>query len=91
MEYHVIWTVDIEADSPEEAAKQALEIQRDNSEQNLATVFTVTDKYCTSVINVDLNTGHYFDNSDHCSKCGAEEFTERAYATCDESFIAKKY
>lgn len=29
MEYLVTWTIDIDADSPEEAAKKALHIQRD--------------------------------------------------------------
>ena len=29
MNYRVVWEIDIEANSPEEAARQALEIQRD--------------------------------------------------------------
>lgn len=28
-EYHVVWEIDLKADSPEDAARQALEIQRD--------------------------------------------------------------
>jgi hypothetical protein len=40
--YRVRWEIDIEADSAEEAAAQALITQRDNSFVNNATVFTVT-------------------------------------------------
>lgn len=40
-EYRVEWAVDIEADTPEEAARQALAIQRDP--ESTATFFTVTD------------------------------------------------
>lgn len=39
-EYHVSWTIDLEADTPEQAARQALEIQRDPS--SIATVFEVS-------------------------------------------------
>jgi hypothetical protein len=39
--YRVTWLLDIEADSPQDAAEQALVIQRDES--SIATVFTVTD------------------------------------------------
>lgn len=42
-EYHVKWEVDLEADSPEEAARQALEIQRDLG--SVTSVFTVTDEH----------------------------------------------
>lgn len=37
--YLVEWSIDIEADSPEEAARQALEIQRNPA--SIATVFRV--------------------------------------------------
>ena len=40
--YRVEWTIDIEATSPEEAAKKALEIQRD--ENSTADHFTVFDE-----------------------------------------------
>jgi len=40
--YRVSWVIDIEADSAEEAAREALAIQRDP--QSLATVFTVEAK-----------------------------------------------
>lgn len=42
MEYHVMWEIDIEADSQEEAARIALDIQR--NPESAATVFTVTDE-----------------------------------------------
>ena len=41
-EFVVVWRIDIEADSPEEAAAKALIIQRDNDPANTATVFEVT-------------------------------------------------
>jgi len=37
--YRVRWTVDVDAESPEDAAQQALEIQRDD--ENLVTCFRV--------------------------------------------------
>lgn len=37
-EYLVTWAINVEADSPEEAAELALEIQRDP--ESIATVFT---------------------------------------------------
>lgn len=39
MEFTVTWTINIDADSPTDAAKQALEIQRDPD--SVATSFTV--------------------------------------------------
>jgi len=42
MEYRVTWTIDLDAESSEEAAQEALEIQRDP--ESLATHFTVTDE-----------------------------------------------
>ncbi len=41
-EYRVKWEVDLIANSPEDAARQALEIQRDLG--SVASVFTVTDE-----------------------------------------------
>jgi len=41
MEYRVTWTIDLDADSPEDAARKALVIQRDPS--SLATHFEVRD------------------------------------------------
>ena len=41
MEYRVTWTIDLDADSPEDAARKALAIQRDPD--SWATHFTVCD------------------------------------------------
>jgi len=41
MEYRVIWTIDLDADSPEDAAHKALAIQRDPA--SIATHFEVKD------------------------------------------------
>lgn len=43
MMYRVIWEIDIDADSPTEAAEKALEIQRDPNSS--ATVFTCRDEF----------------------------------------------
>jgi len=42
MEYKVTWTIELDAESPEDAAKKTLKIQRDN--ESLATHFVVQDK-----------------------------------------------
>lgn len=41
-EYLISWEIGLVADTPEEAAQQALEIQRDPN--SMATVFDVTDE-----------------------------------------------
>jgi hypothetical protein len=51
-DYIVTWVIDIEADSPEEAARLALEIQRDPD--SIATYFTVAGPLASDVTNVDL-------------------------------------
>jgi hypothetical protein len=51
MNYRVSWEIDIDADSPREAAERALEIQR--RPDSIATVFTVRDESGES-IEVDL-------------------------------------
>lgn len=52
--YLVEWYIDVEAESPQEAAEKALEIQRDPD--SIATVFTVSDGD-SSTVNVDLSEG----------------------------------
>ena len=52
MEYKVTWTIDVEADSPEEAARAALEMQRRSD--SWATHFEVQDSR-GYVREVDLN------------------------------------
>jgi hypothetical protein len=46
-EYKVAWVIDVAADSPEDVARQALEIMRDPT--SIATVLTVTDEQGKSV------------------------------------------
>ena len=53
--YRVIWEIDIEADSPEQAVKEALDIQRDNSDENIATVFKVIDREINKKYLVDMS------------------------------------
>jgi len=50
--YLVIWVIDIEADNPTEAAKQALEIHRDS--ESIATVFNVVDQVNNESFEIDL-------------------------------------
>lgn len=60
MEYKVTWMIDIEADSPESAARMALEIQRDY--ESLATEFIVTDeKDHSTVVDVGSMSDHVVD------------------------------
>ncbi|MBA7709946.1 hypothetical protein ES703_118872 [subsurface metagenome] len=41
-DYNVKWEIDLNADSPQEAAIEAMRVQRDVS--SIASVFTVTDE-----------------------------------------------
>ncbi len=52
MEYQVIWAIDLDAESHEEAARLALEIQRDP--ESAATCFAVMDTLGVSK-HIDLN------------------------------------
>ncbi len=52
--YHITWEIDIDADSPREAAEEAQRIQRDPT--SLATVFTVQEHDTTKAVQVDLLT-----------------------------------
>ena len=54
-QYQVRWEIDIEADTPQEAAEEALHIQRDAD--SIATVFDVTDAETGETTNVDVNPG----------------------------------
>ena len=42
MQYRVVWEIDLDAESVEDAARQALEIQRDP--ESIATCFIVIDE-----------------------------------------------
>lgn len=50
--YFLTWTIDIEASSPEQAARKALDIQRDPNSS--ATVFDVVEHNTKKVITIDL-------------------------------------
>jgi len=50
--YHVMWEIDIEADSHIEAAQEALQIHRDP--ESIATVFQVTESDTTDIQEIDL-------------------------------------
>ena len=52
MQYEVIWVIDIEADNPKEAAKEALIIQRDKGSD--AIYFTVEEQSTGEKIDIDL-------------------------------------
>lgn len=51
-EYLVTWKIDIDADTPEEAAMRALIVQRDP--ESVAAYFIVKDK-CGNTIPIDLS------------------------------------
>mgnify|MGYP003659852727 CR=1 FL=1 len=51
-QYQVVWSIDMDAESPEEAAAMALIVMRDNDPANSATVFSVNDG--KKVYEVDL-------------------------------------
>ncbi len=54
--YRVSWSIDLEAASAEEAARQALAIQRDP--ESIATVFEVFDDEGTHIARIDLQPDH---------------------------------
>lgn len=57
-EYRVRWEIDIEADSPQEAAEKALLIQRRHN--SIATVFDVTPHggAAADTVTIDLTPDH---------------------------------
>lgn len=60
MNYLVRWEIDIDAESPEEAATQALIIQRDHDPDNSANHFSVKPEGDPEWIEVDLDVGMPF-------------------------------
>jgi hypothetical protein len=56
--YRVMWSIDIEADTPESAAEQALTMQRDP--ESTATVFAIIDEFNRETT-VDLGHRHVED------------------------------
>lgn len=82
-EYIVTWTIDIDADSPRDAAEQALAIQRDPA--SIAAVFSVqhvverrgaTTHVVDEAEEIDLDDGEVFEElpcycgSESCPRCG---------------------
>ena len=53
--YHVVWEIDVYAQSPRGAAKEAQAIQQD--EGSMATVFDVTEEGSDKTVRVDLAEG----------------------------------
>lgn len=62
--YHVTWEIDIDADSPREAAEKALAIQRDP--YSTATVFTIAGINGEPNIDIDVEAP-----LGECPTCGA--------------------
>lgn len=88
MLYYITWNIDIEANSVQEAVLKALEIQRDPD--SIATWFTVSKSGEKRELLIDANTLHDFSTSDHCLKCGVEQYEDsKASEPCDNSFITK--
>ena len=52
MNYYVTWDIEVEADTPVEAAKMAREIQLDRD--SIATIFKVNVPYRTKPVTIDL-------------------------------------
>ena len=50
--FHVVWEIDIDANTPRRAARKALQIQRDAG--STATVFDVTQHDTDTTVRVDL-------------------------------------
>lgn len=50
-QYHVIWEIHLDAESPEDAARQALSIHRDP--QSIATMFSIELNDLRTVIDVN--------------------------------------
>ena len=53
--YHVVWEIDVYAESPREAAKEAQTIQQDK--EAMATVFDVTEEDSDKTVRIDLGEG----------------------------------
>src|SRR5436309_15439726 len=63
-EYRITWEIDLWADSPREAAEQALTIHR--NPESIATVFDVTDE-TGHTERIDLDEA---DDEEACAACG---------------------
>ncbi len=65
-EYRITWEIDLDADSPREAAEQALCIHR--NPESIATVFDVTDE-TGHTERIDLDEA---EDEEVCAACGRE-------------------
>lgn len=54
-EYRVKWEIDMQAETPDDAAAMALIVMRDNDPANMATVFKVENQMTGSSFTVDLS------------------------------------
>jgi len=84
--YLVTWEIDIEADSPQDAARQALAIQRDA--ESSAICFTVTHQTTQTKIAVDLENPEE-ENPENvpCEVCGSTENLLHFNHQCTDCFM----
>ena len=61
-QYLISWFVDVDDDSPYEAARQALGMQRDP--ESTATIFTVRDKQSGESVCIDADSGEEYPSDD---------------------------
>jgi hypothetical protein len=72
MEYEIIWRIQLDAESPEDAARIALEIQRDAFSE--ATVFEVTNKDTGEMEEIDPVLSMFpFSEDGECGTAGLED------------------
>ena len=79
-QYLISWFVDVEDDSPYEAARQALGMQRDP--ESIATIFTVRDKRSGESVCVDADSGEEYPSDDPCDPLLAALETIANYGAC---------
>lgn len=69
-DYRVVWTIELDADTPLDAAKKALQIQRDK--KSIATQFDVTDLTAFEQSRFDLS----LPDGTYCDGC-CTEYTQK--------------
>lgn len=80
--YRVKWEIDVEADTPEEAARKALAIQR--NPESIATVFDVEEPGRLTYARIDLTPGAGGERVRFaCKYCGSESVCADAAARWD--------
>lgn len=68
--YHITWEINLDADTPLEAAKTCLEMQRDPN--GTATWFTVRQNGDTAGVDIDAADTHVHDEGS-CCECGSPD------------------